>query len=72
MNKPDYKGFALEIMEGWPEPIGAEMSEIDLQDLAVTHGVLKRIDRVVPCGENCSCAEVLEHGSQTECYVLQD
>lgn len=51
------RAFAQELFKDWPEAGGVDGFE--LQDLAEKHGLLKRRDPapLVPCGENCACAE---------------
>lgn len=46
--------FAQEVMEAWPEG-GIEGD--DLQEIAVEHGLLAKVLKFQPCGDNCACAD---------------
>lgn len=51
-----------------------DIGDIDgfaLQDIAESCGLLKPQSTQVPCGEECSCAEVVKEGQTTECYRVQ-
>lgn len=64
--------FALTVMEAWP------MGGIDggeLQDIAVTCGLLRPEERSEPCGEQCVCAEYVtpaEFERGVTCYRKTD
>lgn len=69
MSEPDYKGFAIAIVEGWPEPFAEGLDGFDLQELAEKYGLLRKERRVVPCDpETCQCAEFYDTGDTATCY----
>ena len=53
--KPDYKGFALDILHGWPD-VG-NFDGFDIEELALKHKLLEPIEVNQPCAEECACAE---------------
>lgn len=59
------KAFAVGVMEGWPEECG--QGGVDLQNLAVTYGLLVEREMAEPCGENCNCASN-GAGFPTRCF----
>jgi hypothetical protein len=64
---PDYKGFALAIMEEWPD-VGT-LDGFELQELGEKYGLLRKEERVVPCDpEYCQCSEFYEIGAKAECF----
>ena len=75
--KPDYRGFAKKLMDDWPEPVGFQIDEADLQDIAFEFGILIKESRAVPCSptvdnpnEYCACAEYCDAGEVVDCYRL--
>ena len=57
--------FALDVLDDWPDcaPDGG-----DLQDMAIKHGLLERTPNIVPCREDCACAEFYDEGQEADCY----
>lgn len=68
--EPDYKGFAIAIMDGFPEPHGENLDGFELQELAAKHGLLRRERTKVPCGEECQCAEHWNEGEMADCFRI--
>lgn len=68
MTAPDFEGFALAVMAGWPEPWGEGLDGFELQELAAKYHVLKIEQRSTPCGEGCNCAEYFGDGETIDCY----
>jgi len=60
---PGLLAFANELISAALQ--GGDVSGADIQELAVTHGLLKLEHRDEACGEFCACAE---HGFPAECY----
>jgi hypothetical protein len=56
--------FALDVLGDWPE--GAP-DDGELQGIAIKHGLLIPTPTVVPCGENCTCAEYYDEGDRIDC-----
>ncbi len=58
-------GFARELLsmlnDGGPD--GG-----DVQRVAESHGLLTSTPTIVPCGEDCPCAEFYNHGDESDCY----
>ena len=52
------RGFAQDILRDWPD-VGY-LDGFDLQELAHKHGLLVSETRFKPCGEFCSCAEMVD------------
>lgn len=48
------RAFAERMLADWPD---AEPDGGDMQDAAVTHGLLIEIKPTEPCGEGCVCAD---------------
>ena len=48
------RGFAQAVMEAWPD---GDVDGSDLQDFAITWGLLEPVKVDAPCEENCFCAE---------------
>ncbi len=66
---PNYKGFAMAIMEDWPDT--PNLDGFDIQDLAVKHGLLNPVTVTEPCGDNCNCLEwIAPDEFPTTCYRL--
>jgi hypothetical protein len=62
------RAFAQEIMQAWPE---SGIDGDDLQEIATRHGLLTPKIMHAPCGDNCSCAEMIdpdEWESGATCY----
>lgn len=64
------RGFARAIMESWP--LG-DVDGIDLQEMAIEHGLIAPADPAPtePCGESCACVEYYaadEWAKGAECY----
>jgi hypothetical protein len=60
--------FARAVLEGWPE--GAP-DACELQDIAVSAGLLVERTVTEPCGESCACAEYYDQADWEEgqtCY----
>jgi hypothetical protein len=71
MNEPDYKRFAIAIMNGFPEPDGEGIDGMELQELATDCGLLTIQEMAGPCGERCQCAEILGSDAfPTKCYRI--
>lgn len=67
MSAPDLSGFARAILDNWPD---ADLLDTgDLQDIAVSHGLLVPVEVSEPCGENCFCSEFADAFPLT-CYRL--
>ena len=62
---PDFEAFAWAVLADWPENCP---DEVDIQDLAVKHGLLIPEQRTPPCGEYCWCAEYHGSGEPVTCY----
>jgi hypothetical protein len=58
VSQPDLVRFAREILDRWPD---TDIDGHDLQELAVSCGLLVPVTRVEPCGEDCACVEY--HGT---------
>lgn len=48
---------------------GLDLDGYDVEVLGVKHGVLKRHEKQVPCGENCNCLDYAERGETVTCLV---
>jgi hypothetical protein len=70
VSDPDYKGFAIAIMDGFPEPFGEQLDGCDLQEVATKYGLLRKEPTKVPCGESCQCAEYWKEGETADCYRI--
>jgi hypothetical protein len=70
MSEPDYKGFAIAIMDGFQEPHGEQLDGCDLQEIACKFGLLRKEPTKVPCGEACQCAEFYDAGDTATCYRI--
>lgn len=57
--------------DGWPEPWADCMDGFEMQDFAEKHGIMDRVEKTTPCGENCSCSEYHGSGETVECFVLR-
>lgn len=68
MNEPDYKGFAIAMIDGWPEPWGEGLDGFDMQQLGVKYGMLREETRTTPCCEYCQCSEYHGEGEEVTCY----
>lgn len=66
--KPDYKAFAIEVMEQWPN-VAPGLEE--LHQSAVKHGLIKPDPKVVPCGDPCQCKDYYNYGETSPCYKRQ-
>jgi|LULS01.1.fsa_nt_gb hypothetical protein len=69
MSGPDYKGFAIAVMEssGWPE--GGELDPFELQEMAIEHGMLRPEKRTTFCADECPCMEYVDFEDfPFECY----
>jgi len=63
------RGFAQDILKDWPD-VGY-IDGFDLQQLAHKHGLLVSETLFKPCGEQCSCAEMVDQVEWDEgvtCY----
>ena len=58
-------GFALSILEGWPEAQGEMMDGFDLQERGEKYGLLIPREVSEPCSEWCYC---VEYGFPTTSY----
>ena len=63
--EPDYKSFAIAILDEWPDPVS---DPFEIQELAHKHGMLRKERHTVPCGDRCGCAEVCHDGEEVDCY----
>lgn len=52
------RGFAQDILNDWPD-VGY-IDGFDLQQLAHKHGLLVSKTTFAPCGEHCTCAEMVD------------
>lgn len=66
------RAFALELLEYMSDDRGMDLDGGDVQGMCEKHGLLVRIDAVVPCSVWCECAEVLDTGDKAECYRTAD
>ena len=64
MTKPDFKGFAEELMN---DRFEGGIDGFDLQELGLKYGLLEEKTMIKPCGENCACNEA-GVGFPTACY----
>lgn len=62
------RAFVGELLADYPDSYGLDGWEV--LELCDKHGLLKREDRVAPCGENCYCSENYGDG-ETDCRVVQ-
>lgn len=53
--KPDFKGFANEMVNIALDGIGIDGG--DIQDVALRYGLLKKVTANEACGEDCDCAQ---------------
>jgi len=58
-------GFALSILEGFPECEGEMMDGFDIQERGEKFGLLIPHEVNEPCGEYCNC---VEYDFPTTCY----
>ena len=66
-------GFAQEIMAAWPR---GNIDGGDLQEFAISYGILVEYRPTEPCGDNCDCQiayppEDFEQG-EVVCYRLAE
>lgn len=67
--KPDYKAFALAVMEAWPD---GGIEGPDLEELAAKHNLLVPVIRFAACGVGCTCADNVddaEFANGVKCFV---
>lgn len=69
MSEPDYKAFAIEVMEAWPD---TGLDGADLQEMGESHGLLIEAQVTEYCGEGdkCGCREYVmwENDMPWTCY----